>query len=84
MLKSLPVPRRVHLAFSLLMAAAMVFLVTFVITSVNLGWQPDFLAHWAKAFALAYVIVAPMIFFVAPWMRRVAERLVHGRGEGKS
>jgi hypothetical protein len=40
---------RFHLVFSMLMGAMMVFLMTFVITLVNIGWKTDFVRAWAKA-----------------------------------
>lgn len=41
---------RFHLVFSLVMGAMMVFLMTFVITAVNVGFPSNFLALWARAF----------------------------------
>lgn len=68
---------RFHLVFSMLMAAMMVFIVTFVITSVNVGWPANFIALWAKAFGVAYVIAVPVIYFLAPFARRLTARFVH-------
>lgn len=68
---------RFHLVFSLLMAAIMVSVVTFVITSVNVGWPAEFLALWARAFVVAYVVAAPVIYFLAPVVRRFTARFVN-------
>jgi len=65
-----------HLVFSLVMGAMMVSLMTFVITSVNLGFGPYFLAAWTKAFAIAYVIGVPVIFFLAPLARKLTGGLL--------
>jgi len=65
-----------HLVFSFIMGAMMVFLMTFRISAVNLGFEPDFLVSWAKAFAIAYVIAAPVIFFLAPLARKLTGGLL--------
>jgi Protein of unknown function (DUF2798) len=62
--------------FSLLMGAMMVFLMTFVITLVNVGWTPDFMRRWWQAFLVAYVVAVPAIYFVAPLARRLTARVV--------
>jgi hypothetical protein len=66
--------KKFHLVFSLLMGAMMIFLMTFVITLVNVGWTDGFLGTWMKAFWIAYVVGVPVIFFLAP----VAKRLTAG------
>ncbi len=68
--------QRFHLVFSLIMGAMMVFLMTFVITLVNVGMPPDFLLRWAKAFVVAYVVAVPVIYFIAPKARQITARFV--------
>lgn len=63
---------RFHLVFSMVMGAMMVFIMTFVITLANVGLPPDFFARWARAFAIAYVVAVPVIYFVAPRARKIA------------
>lgn len=65
-----------QLVFSVIMAANMVTVVTFVITSVNIGWQSGFLLAWAKAFAIAYVIATPVIYYFAPIVRSWTTKLL--------
>lgn len=68
--------QRFHLMFSLCMAALMVFLVTFVVTLVNVGMPPDFLSRWARSFASAYCVAAPTLYFFAPRVRQLVARFV--------
>jgi hypothetical protein len=49
----MPPPKRFHLVFSFVMGLLMISLMTFVITAVNVGFAPDFLMLWLKAFAVA-------------------------------
>ena len=58
------------------MGAMMIFLMTFVITAVNVGWRADFVQVWGKAFAIAYVVGVPVIFFLAPVARKLTGRLL--------
>ena len=68
--------KKFHLVFSLLMGAMMIFVMTFVITLVNVGYSDAFLSTWMKAFAIAYVVGVPVIFFLAPVARKLATSLV--------
>ncbi|MFN4153844.1 MAG: DUF2798 domain-containing protein [Paracoccaceae bacterium] len=63
-------PGKFHLVFSLIMGEMMVFLMTFLSTSVNLGFGPDLLTAWARVFVIASVIAAPVIFFLAAIARK--------------
>ena len=58
------------------MGALMIFLMTFVITAVNVGLSETFVRSWIKAFAIAYVVGVPVIFFLAPVARALTARLV--------
>lgn len=60
-----------HLVISLIMGALM----TFVITAVNLGFAPNFPSRRGKAFAIAYVVGFPVIFFIAPLARKLTGKL---------
>ena len=66
--------KKFHLVFSLLMGLMMISLMTFVITAVNVGFTANFLLIWAKAFAIAYVVGVPVIFFLAPVARKFTAR----------
>jgi hypothetical protein len=68
--------KKFHLVFSLLMGAMMIFLMTFVITLVNVGWSGAFLGNWMKAFGIAYVVGVPVIFFLAPVARKLTAGLL--------
>jgi hypothetical protein len=48
------------------MGALMISIMTFVITLVNIGWSPQFIANWERAFGIAYVVGVPVIFFWRP------------------
>jgi uncharacterized protein YaaW (UPF0174 family) len=68
--------KKFHLIFSLVMGAIMVLIMTFVITTANVGWGPHFVAAWAKAYVIAYIVAVPVIFFVAPLARKITARVL--------
>lgn len=65
-----------HLGFTIVMGTMMVTVMTCVITLVNVGPVPDFLSYWGKAFAVAYVVALPVIYFLAPLARKLTARWV--------
>lgn len=68
--------RKFHLLFTVLMGTTMVFIMTFVITALNVGFPTDFLARWGRAFVVAYGVALPLLYFVAPVARRLTGRLL--------
>jgi predicted membrane channel-forming protein YqfA (hemolysin III family) len=68
--------KKFHLVFSLIMGAMMIFVMTFVITLVNVGYSDAFLRTWMKALAVAYVVGVPVIFFLAPVARKLTGGLL--------
>ncbi len=72
--------RYFHLGFSIVMGALMVTIITFASTLVKVGLAADFLANWVKAFALAYVVAVPGIYFLAPLARRIVTVFVKPPG----
>lgn len=68
--------KKFHLVFSLVMGALMISLMTLVITFVNVGLVEDFIGRWLRAFLIAYVVGVPVIFFLAPFARKIAARFV--------
>jgi hypothetical protein len=65
-----------RLLLAVLMSAMMVFMVTLLVTFLNLGLRPDFLAQWAKAYFIAWPVAAGTAFFAFPIARRAAERII--------
>ena len=61
---------------ALLQSSVMVFMVTLLVTYLNLGFDPDFLRQWAKAYFIAWPIAATTAFLVMPPARRLTEPIV--------
>jgi len=62
------------------MSAMMVFMVTLLVTYLNLGFRADFLLQWAKAYVVAWPVAATTAFLVMPMAQRVTGRIVKRLG----
>ena len=59
-----------------LMSAVMVLMVTLIVTYLNLGFRPDFLVQWTKAYFIAWPIAATTGFLVMPMARRATDSIM--------
>jgi hypothetical protein len=64
------------LVFAFAMSLMMAFLMSAVLTLVNLGAVPDFFSRWMRAFAIAWCCAFPAVVLVAPLARLIVTRLV--------
>jgi hypothetical protein len=62
------------------MSSMMVFMVTLMVTYLNLGLRPDFLLQWVKAYFIAWPIAAVTGFLVMPMARRATDGIVRMMG----
>lgn len=59
-----------------LMTAMMVFVVTFIVSAINLGFPPDFLRQWAKVYVISWPVAAVSGYFAMPLARRTTEAIM--------
>lgn len=53
------------------MVLLMTFIVTFVGTVKNLGFQTDFISHWLKAWGgSAFVVTLPIVMLIIPLIKK--------------
>ena len=69
-----------RLILAVLMTAVRVFMVTLIVTFINLGLRADFLAQWAKAYFIAWPIAAITAFLVMPSARRLTDTIMQKIG----
>ncbi len=67
--------------FPILMSGVMAFLMTALVTFLNLGFPPDFVARWLRAFAIAWPCAAVAAFIAIPLARRGTGFIVSIIGE---
>jgi hypothetical protein len=63
------------------LSSMMVFMVTLIVTYLNLGLRPDFLLQWVKAYFIAWPIAAVTGFLVMPMARRATDGIVRMMGQ---
>ncbi|HRP98752.1 MAG TPA: DUF2798 domain-containing protein [Rhodocyclaceae bacterium] len=67
-----------HHVQPVIMAGIMAFLMTAVVTWINLGLRSDFLALWGRAFVIAWPLAAIAAFIAIPMAQRLTRRIVAG------
>jgi hypothetical protein len=63
---------RFRLLLALYLGGLMSLLMSGVITFLNLGLPPDFLARWLSAWLPAWAVASPVAFLVGPVAQRLA------------
>jgi hypothetical protein len=61
--------------FAMLMGIITTGIVSFTLLGVNRGFTPGFALIWMKSWAIAYIVVIPIILIVTPHVQRVASYL---------
>lgn len=62
--------------FPVLMAAVMAFLMSGLVTWLNLGFSSDFLARWMTAFFIAWPCASGAAFIAIPTARKATDAIV--------
>ncbi len=69
-------PSKAAVIQPILMSAVMAFLMTALITWLNLGFPPDYVRKWLTAFVIAWPAAAVSAFIAIPIARRFTGRIV--------
>lgn len=69
--------------FPIIMTGIIVFLVSFLVTFLNVGFPAHFVSLWLKAFVTGWPIAALVAFFAIP-MARAATLWIVARLDGKA
>ena len=72
-----------NLLFGAILSAIMVTVVSGAVVLVTEGIGPNFPAHWFKGFATAWPIAFPTVLVVAPWVRKIVERMTAASNESR-
>ena len=62
--------------FGGIMAFAMSFLMSLVMTYVSIGLVPDFLTIWMKSFVIGLVVSFPIVLFITPIAAKIVKTVV--------
>lgn len=72
--------RYANLVFGLLLSGIMTLLISGLTTFINLGFARDFFSVWMHAYGASWVLAFPIVVVVAPFVRKVVNRLVAPSG----
>ena len=80
---SSPSPRRLAVparfapfVFALLLTCSMTFVISGVVTLINIGLPRDFLWQWLKAWIPTWAIAYPVMLVLRPLAQRMTEKLI--------
>jgi hypothetical protein len=65
-----------RIAFAFLMSLLMSFLMTFWVSWLNIGFQPDFLGKWRHAFLAAWPVAFVIVVLCGPAVMALSQRLM--------
>ena len=78
MVKNRLKPRIVH---ALLMGIVPTGVVSFTVMVLNFGFSEYFLTTWLRSWSIAYLIMVPIIFIIAPFIDRFVAFLFKEKGD---
>lgn len=58
--------------FPVIITAIIVFIVSAVVTFINIGFRTDFVPRWLNAFITGWPVAAVVAFIAIPYARRLA------------
>lgn len=61
--------------FSAILSAIMVSFVSAFVLAISQGVHSGFVMEWARSCATTWPIAFPTVMVVAPWVRRIVDRL---------
>ena len=70
------IPQRfAPLVFAVLLTGVMTVVISGIATAINVGFPPDFLARWVRAWLPNWAVACPVLLVVRPWVQRLTEQL---------
>jgi len=67
---------KARIVFPIVITAIIVFVVSGVVTFVNIGLRPGFVAQWLRAFAIGWPVATIVAFIAIPHARRLTQWIV--------
>jgi hypothetical protein len=66
-----------NLLFGGMLSMIMVTIISGAVTLINQGYDPQFFARWFRGFITAWPVAFPSVLVVAPFVRRVVDRITY-------
>jgi hypothetical protein len=61
------------IAFALIMGVITTGIISFTLISINIGFVPNFVVIWLKAWSTAYLVVIPAILLIGPKVQNLVD-----------
>jgi len=61
--------------FGIIMSLVMSFTMSLTLTLINLGFIPEFLGRWARAFGISFIVALPTSLMIVPLARKIVEKI---------
>jgi len=72
----MPMDKKIHLIFSLVMSTFMILIMSFVVTIVNIGWGDQTISKWLNSFFYAWIVGFPLMYLFAPMFRKIITKKI--------
>ncbi|MBO1924709.1 DUF2798 domain-containing protein [Thiomicrorhabdus sp. 6S3-12] len=69
-------PKYQHIVFGFFMALLMSFLMSAVVSIINIGIPENFLGIWFHAWWTAFIVAFPTVLLVSPLVKRITGLLI--------
>lgn len=79
-MKKLP-PKAMHIVMPFLLSVLMSCIISFVSTAKAIGFSPELLTAWLKAWGISWLVAFPTVMVVLPLVRKIAGVLVETPGQ---
>jgi hypothetical protein len=63
------------IVFALIMGFITTCIISFSLVTVNAGFGPHFIKIWLRSWLIAYIIVIPVLLFLAPKVQRFVNEI---------
>ena len=71
------IPKRYEfLLFALLMSSFMTFIMSGVVSYINMGLVDNFLKIWSVAYVNAFIVAFPSVMVVVPMVRKLVTKII--------
>lgn len=67
---------KARIIFPIIVTAIIVFLVSAVVTFINIGFSPNYVGQWLRSFIIAWPVAAMVAFIAIPVARRSTQTIV--------
>lgn len=79
-MKKLP-PKAMHVVMPFILSIFMSAIISFISTLKAMGFAPDLLVNWLKAWGISWAVAFPTLLLVLPIVRRIAAVFVEVPGK---